>query len=192
MSTLTFDIATILQDNGFGTIGMDIFVSQDVPPKPDEVLNITSIGNFSPSFPTLNLEYPLVQVIARGSKGGQQACEERISNVNRFLNRISDYYVNESKFIFINHQSGPSDLGLDVTMRPMYSVTAVCLWTWPFQLLVGNSNILTFSTSILSIKIPLSSTVSSTTFCQSDISEANGLAAELSNNNYCQSDLNVT
>lgn len=135
MSTLTFDIATILEDNGFGTIGTDIFVSQDVPPKPDATLNIIGSGSFLPDFPSIDLEYPTIQIIARGSKGGRQACEDRIYNVKRFLNRVANYYVNQSKFVFINHQSGPADIGLDTTMRPMYSLNVLCLRSWPFELL---------------------------------------------------------
>jgi hypothetical protein len=107
-----------------------MFVSQDVPPKPDAVLNIRNTSSFSPDFPTIDLEYPAVQIIARGAKGGRQECEDRIYKVKRFLNRVSDYYVNESKFVFINHQSGPNDIGTDITMRPMYSLNVLCLRTW--------------------------------------------------------------
>lgn len=129
MSTLTFDIATILQDNGLGIIGESIFVGQDSPPKPDVQLNIRNTGTFLPDYPTIDLAYPTVQIIARGTKGGHQACEEKIYAVKDYMKTIANYTVNDSRFVFINQQSGPVDIGLDSVMRPMYSLNLVCLRT---------------------------------------------------------------
>jgi len=129
MSTFTSDIVTMLQNNGFGTIGVDIFVSQDQPPTPDNILSVTNTGTMQADLPTIGLSWPTVQIIARGTRGGGQECEERIYKVRDFMKSVGNYAVNDSIFVYINHLSGPVDIGIDITMRPMYSLNLVCLRT---------------------------------------------------------------
>ena len=128
-TTLTLDIASILAFSGFGTIGEDIFVSLDVPPKPDDAINIRNLGTFAPDYPSMDLAMPTVQIIVRASKGSSQACETRIYAIKDFMKTIANYYMNDSRYVYINHQSGPVDIGVDYTMRPMYSLNMSCMRT---------------------------------------------------------------
>ena len=129
MSTLTKDILTILSDAGFGVVGVDLFATQDVPPEPDTVFNVRVSGSYQPYSYTTNTEYPLVKVVARTAKGEYQLCENNIAKVSKFLSSVGGYEVNDSKFISIDHLDGPNDEGLDVTMRPSYSIIVKCIRT---------------------------------------------------------------
>lgn len=129
MSTLTKDILTILSDNGFGVIGVDLFSTENVPPEPDTVFNIRVAGSAQPYSYVTRTEYPLVKVVSRAAKGGAQLCEDNISNVSKFLSSVGGYNANDSRFISIDHMDGPNDEGLDVTMRPSYSIIVKCIRT---------------------------------------------------------------
>lgn len=129
MSNITFDIATLLENNGYGIIGTDIFVSEDHPAKPDKVLVIKNLGTVVPDHPTIDMSYLSIQIMFRESKGGYQNCEKKAFEVNNFLKTIANEQVNDTILIFINHQSGPVSIGMDTTMRPLYSLNMICLRT---------------------------------------------------------------
>lgn len=129
MSTVTQDIATILEDNGFGTIGVDIFVGEDAPESPDSQIKIISTGTFNNDFPTIDLAYPTVQILNRGAMGSGQACEALSLSIKDFMKTVGNYSVNQARFVYINHLSGPVSLGLDESMRPIFSLNLVCLRT---------------------------------------------------------------
>lgn len=118
MSTLTEDIATILQDNTFGTIGTDIFVLEDAPNRPDAMIMIEEYGTSQPDIPRVEMEYPLVKIVVRDSRGKKQDCLNRMKQIRAFLRLIANYEVNDSKYLFIDHYAGPDSLGVDETMRP--------------------------------------------------------------------------
>jgi hypothetical protein len=126
MSTLSFDIATILQDNGYGVIGSSIYLSDDVPPKPDHMVKIRLLGTSMPDSPNINLQTPLVRVTVRDGRGRYQECEAFTKGINNFLSSVADYSVNDSRFVYINNDFGPIELGIDPLMRPSFSVDFKC------------------------------------------------------------------
>ena len=192
MSTLTKDIATILEDNGFGEIGKNIFVSQDAPPKPDLVLNIKNFGTALPDLPTIALEYISVQIIARASKGGHQECETIIYSIKNFLKTISNYYVNDSRFVFINHQSGPVDIGIDTLMRPLYALNVLCLRTDVFSLGICECGENTYSTSYIDLLHGLVASVLNITSTVSQFNISFSLRPIVTQKNYCFANLTLT
>lgn len=129
MSSLTKDILTLLSDNGFGIIGVDLFATHNVPPKPSTVFNIRLAGSAQPYSYATKTEYPLVKVVARTDRGEYQLCEDNIDRVSKFLSSVGKIDVNDSRFISIDHLDGPNDEGLDTNMRPSYSITVKCIRT---------------------------------------------------------------
>ena len=129
MSTFTKDIADILSDNGFGVIGDDIFTGEDVPPKPDNMIIVKNAGTLQPDFPSIDLSSPFVQIIVRAGKGGSQLSEETAYRIKTFMKRIAGYEINDSVYVYINHMSGPVDIGIDEIMRPSYSTNYLSLRT---------------------------------------------------------------
>jgi len=129
MSTITLDIATILQDNGFGTIDTDIFTSKDMPPKPDVMTLLTLVPSGKTPFPGVGipLEYGGVQIIVREAKGDAQLCESRMVSIKNFLKSIANYLVNSIEIVNIMQEPGASEIGIDPTMRPLYTANFVAL-----------------------------------------------------------------
>ena len=133
MSTLTQDFATILEQYGFGIIGTDIFVEDDTPMDVDEIITVTNLGSPRPDPPPplITLHLSEVQVTVRGRRGGHQECESRVDVIRCFLKTLGNYSVNDSTFVYINHQTGPTSLGIDTKMRPRYTVDFSCLRSDP-------------------------------------------------------------
>lgn len=126
MSNFSFDVALLLQDNLFGTIGTDIFISEDVPTQPDEMIMIRNFGSALPDLPSINYSYPIAVIITRFPKGYYQECETKAYAIKDFMKTVDNYYINNSRFISIYHQSGPRELGIDLKLRPMFSSNFLC------------------------------------------------------------------
>lgn len=129
MSTVTHEIALLLEEDGFGAIGETIFVDQDQPPKPDRIIQVVNSGTISSNFPSITLSYPAIQIIVRGGRGEHQLCEQSIEDITLSIHQIANRTVLESRYVYINQLSGPISLGMDITMRPSYSVNFVGLRT---------------------------------------------------------------
>ena len=134
MSTLTEEIATYLEDNGFGEVGVDIFVMPDAPPKPDRMIMVTRTGSWDPDARRvqrrgLPLTSPTFQVIVRGGRGDGNWCENEAERINNFLGLVANTRMIGSEYIFINHLSGPSMIGMDEVMRPIASINFAALGT---------------------------------------------------------------
>lgn len=131
MSTLTKELANLLSENGFGVVGENIYASEDVPPKPDSMVIIRNTGTIAVDGPNvlLQLESPSIQIVVRAGRGEGQECEGKAFDIKNFLERIASYTIEDSRFVYINHMSGPVDIGVDETMRPRYSTNFYALRT---------------------------------------------------------------
>jgi hypothetical protein len=130
MSTLTFDVATILEENHYGTIGEDIFASMHIPPTPDSMIHIRGMGSYAPRHPRVELKNPIVRIVVRNSKGKFQECEARIEEISDFLHNLRTVSVNDSRFVSIlEAPPGIVEMPVDVTMRPMFYVEFECIRT---------------------------------------------------------------
>jgi hypothetical protein len=130
MSTFSFtsDMAIILQDNGFGTIGTNIFIGDDINPHLDTLIKLNRIGTVIPDNPihSLNLSHPSLNITVIRPAWQYQDCERSAESIKDFMSGLRDYSVGESRYINIIHLEGPTDLGLDGRMRPRYSVQFSC------------------------------------------------------------------
>ena len=130
MSTLTLDVATILQDNHYGTIGQGIFVSMDLPPTTDAMIHIRTMGSYAPRHPRVELKNPIIRIVVRDSKGKFQDCETRIEEISDFLHDLRTVSVNDSRFVSIlEAPPGVVEMPVDVTMRPLFYVEFECIRT---------------------------------------------------------------
>ncbi len=131
MSSVLKDIADILHINGFGVVNKQIFIGMSVRPEPDSIITVRNAGSFNPDNPALDihLEYPSVQLIVREEKGENVKCEEKAYAIKDCLKRVVNFVINDNRYVFINHQLGPLDIGIDVKMRPTYSLNMLCLRT---------------------------------------------------------------
>ena len=140
MSTITNEIATLLEREGFGVIGKSIFVSTDQPPKPDFIIQILNAGTSLPDYPSIDISHPAIQIKVRGGKGQHQFCEETIFEIKDYLKSLSGKVIYGSRYIYINHLSGPVDIGTDSTMRPSYSVNFYTMRTEAISTQIGSAS----------------------------------------------------
>lgn len=126
MNSPAYDIATILQNNGFGTIGQNIFVSDDQPYSQDSIIMIRDTGSFDVDTPRQNVEWVTLQITIREAKGQGELCANKSRSIKNFLKNLTQVYVNDTYFAFINQTNGPNYVGLDDVMRPSYTININC------------------------------------------------------------------
>lgn len=115
---IDIDFADILEASGAGTVGTDIFAGLDQPSEPANAIFIVSTGTSRPNMPSLNYSYPSCQVAIRSEKGSKVICDERTEEILSILHGLTDYSVNNSRYVYIFQSSGPVGLLEDGTMRP--------------------------------------------------------------------------
>lgn len=133
MRSSAFDIATILQDGGLGTIGVDIFTTVDQGAYPNSILIVRDTGTDWPDGTRQNMEYPSLQIVARDNRGAGQACEEKLRNVKNYLKTVTEREVNGSYIVYIDQTNGPTEIGIDEKMRPLYSLNITCLRQYEYN-----------------------------------------------------------
>ena len=133
MRSPAFDIATVLQDGGFGTIGVNIFTTEDQDSSPDSIIIVKDTGTVWPDGTRQDMEYPALQIVCRDRRGAGQACEEKIRNIKNYLKTITRYTVNGSYIVYIDQANGPTEIGVDATMRPLYSLNMSCLRQYEYN-----------------------------------------------------------
>jgi len=115
-------IAECLEDNNFGKIGENLFVSNFTELTPDDVIVVVDFGSFAEDSPSLGYTYPLVQIIVRSVRGGYQQCWDLTRRIGLYLNGLS-VKKRDTRFIYVFVDEGPIDIGYDDTNRPQCSLT---------------------------------------------------------------------
>jgi len=123
MSNPSLDIATILEEDGYGMIGKDIYATFDIPPKPDLIALVTTTGATEPDMARIDYSFPIIQVVVRGSLGGYLACSEKMYEIKDHLHGITSRQVNGMRYVYIYVSSPPIDLELDDNRRPKMAAT---------------------------------------------------------------------
>ena len=117
-----FDITTFLNDNGFGTLGVDLNGSEWVLGVDAQTLVLDGVG--TPSDLKQTFENPGIQVLVRGVKNGAAHL------VYTKAKEISDFLVTQPESVTINTteykgfepSSSIAPLGKDANERHIYSM----------------------------------------------------------------------
>jgi hypothetical protein len=117
-SSPAFDIAEMLSQQGLGKLGVDLFATKEIPPKPDKIIFVMNTGTYEEPSVNLTYRYPMVQVIARGAAGEFKECTDRIYRADAMLHGLTDVYLNDNRYVFIYRVTEPVDLDYDDSMRP--------------------------------------------------------------------------
>lgn len=121
MSSPADDIAKILETNGFGVIGVDIYTESDIPPKPDNIIAISEVNSFLPPSPNLDLSEHYVQIRSRGARGNKSWARNKIEAVNSFLHGANNLEIGDVRYVYSFISSGPAYITQDENMRPGYT-----------------------------------------------------------------------
>lgn len=126
MNSPAYDIATILQDGAFGSIGVNIYISEDQDPDRDSIIMIRDTGTFQPDSLKQNIEWPTAQIMCREAKGAGATCADKARNIKNYLRTITKLLINGVYYVYIDQTDGPTYVGIDEIMRPLYSLNVQC------------------------------------------------------------------
>ena len=122
MNAVSFDIATMLGANGFGTFGADgsiyAFAWNE---KLDEQILIMGSGNIPVPLKELN-ENPRFQILVRGKKGADiNTAYGVIDSIHRFLIVQARQTINLTEYAYYEPVTGIISLGRDENDRYVFS-----------------------------------------------------------------------
>lgn len=120
MKSPSKDIALILVDEGVGTIGTDIYVSEQ-PKLPDECVSLFDTGGFPP-VPNYRYDLPTIQIIVRGIRGQYLTAYNTADNIKAILNGKYGITKNSTRYVGIWAMGDIMSLGKDDNGRPLLSV----------------------------------------------------------------------
>jgi hypothetical protein len=129
MSSTLKDVADILVSLGHGAIGDTLFLGGDAPPSPDVITILRVTGSLQPTLPTIDLRYTSLEMVTRAKRGDIVAANEYIDGLTTLLHSVVNVTINDSRYLAILQQNGPTGMGFDVTMRPMFSSEFLCIHT---------------------------------------------------------------
>lgn len=110
------DIAQILQSNGIGTLGVDIFLGQ-LPASPDNVVAIFEYAGEPPDLHA-NIEYPGLQVMVRNKR--YDAGRQKIEQARNVLHGIVETVINGHRYLLIRANQSPFLLERDENNRAIF------------------------------------------------------------------------
>lgn len=110
------DIAQILQTNGIGTIGVDIFLGQ-LPASPDNVVVVFEYAGEPPDLHWSG-EYPGLQILARNKS--YDAGRQKIEQVKNILHGMAETVINSHRFLLIRANQSPFFLERDENNRAIF------------------------------------------------------------------------
>lgn len=125
LNQVSFDIATLLGANGFGTIATDIFMIEfqdDIDGSIDS--QVVVVDNEGSGSPLKDLyEQPEFQILVRGNKTeGTLIASAKARSIHEFLIAWPNATVNGNDYLGVEPMgSGPVFLGRDDSDRPVFS-----------------------------------------------------------------------
>lgn len=116
------DVAKLLEQGGFGTLGTDIFAYKWGSKKENQILVMPGVGSASP----LKDLYrnPSVQILVRGEKNKSHATYYQVAeNISNYLSGLSENVeVNGVLYKGFDPETDIAALGEDGNERPIFSL----------------------------------------------------------------------
>ncbi|HEC65816.1 MAG TPA: hypothetical protein ENI23_11000 [bacterium] len=112
-----FDIATILDRESIGVLGVKIFVGRE-PETPDECITVYDTGGFPPS-PKYLRDNPSVQIKVRTLPDDGKTASDTLRDIRNVLLNSGNRIVSGSTYIQYHEFGGVIDLGVDIKGRFM-------------------------------------------------------------------------
>lgn len=124
MNSPAKDICTILEQTRWAlslVFGTNLFVDI-LPENPDLAVSVFNLGGRPPlSLETVH-EYPSIQIMVRGGRGGQVAAYDLSHNIKIALHKLTDEIISSVRYLEIVAQGDILTIGSDSRQRPLYSI----------------------------------------------------------------------
>jgi len=116
----SFDIATMLQTSGIGTLASDIFVGKepDYDGIDDAIVTVLDTGGFKPN-PAYLRDEPTVQVRVRGAPGDYLGTFGKAQSIKDVLLGADTQVINGSRYVRFSQIGDITPLGYDTNNRPL-------------------------------------------------------------------------
>jgi len=110
------DIGGILQANGIGVLGTDIFLGQ-LPASPD---NVVAIFEYAGEPPDLHWpgEYPGLQILVRNKS--YDAGRQKIEQAKNVLHGLTETVINLHRYLLVRANQSPAFLQRDENNRAIF------------------------------------------------------------------------
>jgi len=114
------DIAQLISDAGYGTLGTDLFLNHE-PNLPNDIVTVFDTGGSSPE-PAIQLYKPTVMVRARGGPSDFDEAYAKLESIKLALHAEFDVTVNGSRYLQILAMGEIQQLGRDGNNRPQFTL----------------------------------------------------------------------
>ncbi len=123
MNSPSVDISGLLETEGIGTVGTDIFTSKE-PDTPNKCVTLYDTGGFEPDLTDVVCDKPTIQIKVRGEKGkGATAAYAVADTIKRYLHGLHNEDIDSvSRIILVKSMSDIIFLGYDDRDRVQYTL----------------------------------------------------------------------
>lgn len=115
------ELGAYLQDQGIGTLGIDLFLA-GLPDEPAAAVGLLEYGGEQPTFshgvPGVNTERRRFQLVTRAET--ESAARTKAEQVNAVLVRIHNQALSGTWYLGVYPRQSPFPLGTDANGRPRY------------------------------------------------------------------------
>lgn len=111
---IDYDVADYLADNGYGTLGTDIFAGF-MPDSTGTCVAVYQARGYVPLNPS-NIERPEVHIVCRAATS--DAALAKVNDIFTFLNHKGDVTLNTVRYLYFRALGSPSMMFADYTHDP--------------------------------------------------------------------------
>jgi hypothetical protein len=130
MATILEAIGDYLEDNGFGTLGTNIWLGIQ-PQTPDQTVTVYENAGSSPTFTMgpggIRIDYPMLQIVVRGVERDYPDARDKAENIRQLLAAVLETTISGVHIMRIEPMGSVNMLGVDGKQRPLISVNFRCL-----------------------------------------------------------------
>lgn len=120
MNAVSFDIMTLLDSNGDGTIGTDLSAMAWLE-KVDEQVIVIDTGSIDRDL-ALQSEQPTFQILARGEKGADlKVTHDKLRAIHEFLLPLGTTEINGEDYLSFFPVGAPTGIGRDENDRAVFT-----------------------------------------------------------------------
>lgn len=114
------DILTADSSTTVATFATDLFISE-LPASPDLCISLYDQGSWKPPEVNFDQEYPILQVLVRGTVSGYTTAYELAEDIYDVLHTMKNTTKNSTFYISITAATSIMYIGRDEKNRPLFS-----------------------------------------------------------------------
>lgn len=122
-------VGNFLEDNGFGTLGTDIFLGI-LPESPDACIGVFEYGGQTPMFTMgtagIQVDMPSLQIQVRATRDDYPTARDEAESARQLLAKVTNQTIEGIRVLRIEPSSSIVPIGVDENHRPVISANFRC------------------------------------------------------------------